>query len=214
MADQRISRRGALKYFGLIGASAAGREFLASWLALPTASADEHSSLVPISGMDHQDSEPEPIAAYVPQFFSAEEFETVQILAALIIPTDDTPGAREAQVANYIDFVVFSAAEFAPELQKEWIEGLTLLDAESQRQSGKTFRSATESERVKLLTAMSAPEHDVKSKHEGYGFFSTVKEITVEGFYTSKIGLIDVLDYQGMNYMADFPGCTHPEHQT
>jgi hypothetical protein len=37
--------------------------------------------------------------------------------------------------------------------------------------------------------------------------------MTVEGFYTSKIGLIDVLDFQGLNYMADFSGCTHPEHQ-
>ena len=44
-------------------------------------------------------------------------------------------------------------------------------------------------------------------------FFQQLKDMTVEGFYTSKIGLIDVLDYQGMNYMADFPGCTHPEHQ-
>ena len=50
-------------------------------------------------------------------------------------------------------------------------------------------------------------------QHEGYGFFRLVKEMTVEGFYTSKVGLIDVLDYQGMNYMSEFPGCTHPEHQ-
>jgi len=164
--------------------------------------------------MHHQDSEPEPVAAYAPQFFSAEEFETVQILAALIIPTDDTPGAKEAQVANYIDFVVFSAAEFAPEMQRDWIDGLKLLDVESQRQFGKAFRSATEAQRLKLLTEMSEPEHDPKLKHEGYEFFSTVKDMTVEGFYTSKIGLIDVLDYQGMNYMADFPGCTHPQHQT
>jgi hypothetical protein len=49
--------------------------------------------------------------------------------------------------------------------------------------------------------------------HDGFAFFSTLKDMTVEGFYTSKIGLIDVLDYQGMNYMPDFPGCTHPEHQ-
>jgi hypothetical protein len=214
MADHQISRRGALKYLGVLSASVAGREFLASWLPLFAASADGNKALVPISAMHHQDSEPEPVAAYAPQVFSAEEFETVQILAALIIPTDDTPGAKEAQVANYIDFVVFSAAEFAPEMQKDWIDGLKLLDVESQRQFGKAFRSATEAQRLKLLTEMSEPEHDPKLKHEGYEFFSTVKDMTVEGFYTSKIGLIDVLDYQGMNYMADFPGCTHPQHQT
>ena len=99
---------------------------------------------VTISGMHHQDSETEPAAAYTPQFFNADEFETVQILTALIIPTDDTPGAKEAQVANYIDFVVFSAAEFEPGLQKEWIDGLKFLEEESQRRFGKTFRAATE----------------------------------------------------------------------
>ena len=214
MGGHQISRRGALKYLGLLGASAAGREFLASWLPLPEAHADGHSPPVTISGMHHQDAEPEPAAVYTPQFFSAEEFETVQILTALIIPTDDTPGAREAQVANYIDFVVFSASEFEPALQKEWIDGLKFIESESQRQFGKALRSATEAERVKLLTQMSVAEHDPKSQHESSGFFSTLKDMTVEGFYTSKIGLIDVLDFQGMNYMADFPGCTHPEHRT
>ena len=214
MGDNQISRRGALKYLGLLSASVAGREFLASWLPLPMASADGHGAPVAISGMHHQDAEAEPAVPYTPQFFSAEEFETVQILTALVIPTDDTPGAKEARVADYIDFVVFSAAEFEPALQKEWIDGLKFVESESHRQFGKAFRSATEGERVKLLTGMSVAEHDEKSQHEGSGFFSTIKDMTVEGFYTSKIGLIDVLDFQGMNYMADFPGCTHPEHQT
>jgi hypothetical protein len=214
MGNHQLSRRGALKYLGLLGASVAGREFLASWLPLPKANADGHGAPVTISGMHHQDAEPESAAAYTPQFFSAEEFETVEILTALIIPTDDTPGAKEAEVANYIDFVVFSAAEFEPGLQKEWMDGLKFVESESRRQFGKSFQAATEAERTKLLTEMSAAEHDAKSRHESSGFFSTVKDMTVEGFYTSKIGLIDVLDFQGMNYMADFPGCTHPEHQT
>ena len=59
---------------------------------------------------------------------------------------------------------------------------------------------------MKLLTEMSGPERDAKSQHDGFAFFSTVKDMTVEGFYTSKIGLIDVLDYQGMNYMRRFSG--------
>ena len=163
--------------------------------------------------MHHQEVEAEPAAAYAPQFFNPEEFQTVEILAAMIIPTDEAPGAKEARVADYVDFVVFSAAEFRPSLQKEWVDGLTYLERESQRQFGKSFRDATETDRLKLLTEMSAPERDATLHHEGFTFFTTLKEMAVEGFYTSKIGLIDVLDFQGLNYMADFPGCTHPEHQ-
>lgn len=37
----------------------------------------------------------------------------------MIIPTDDEPGAKEAKVGDYIDFVVFSAQEFKPSLGRE-----------------------------------------------------------------------------------------------
>jgi gluconate 2-dehydrogenase gamma chain len=212
MNEGRISRRSALKYLGLLSASAAGREFLASWLPVQLVHGDEHRASVSISGMHHEIQEPESAATYSPQFFNADEFRTVEILAAMIIPTDDAPGAKEAQVANYIDFVVFSAAEFEPTLQSKWIDGLAFLEHESQKQFSKSFREVDEGDRIKLLTDMSALERDSKAHHEGFAFFSVVKDMTVEGFYTSKIGLIDVLDYQGMNYMPDFPGCTHPEH--
>jgi hypothetical protein len=131
----------------------------------------------------------------------------------MIIPTDDTPGAKEAQVANYIDFVVFSAAEFKPSLQREWLAGLEFLDRESLAQFGKPFREGSEPDRTRLLTLISAPERDPKLHHDGFDFFVVLKEMTVEGFYTSKVGLIDVLDFQGMNYMSEFLGCTHAEHQ-
>jgi gluconate 2-dehydrogenase gamma chain len=212
MDEGRVSRRNALKYFGLLSASVAGREFLASWLPVQLVHGDEHRAPVTISGMHHEIQEPEPVATYAPQFFNADEFRTVEILAAMIIPTDDAPGANEAKVANYIDFVIFSAAEFEPLLQRKWIDGLAFLERESQKQFVKSFREVDEAGRIKLLTEMSAPERDAKAQHEGFVFFSLVKDMSVEGFYTSKIGLSDVLDYQGMNYMADFPGCTHAEH--
>lgn len=213
MSGHEISRRGALKYLALLSASLAGREFLASWLPMQMVRGDEHSSAVAIAGMHHQEAEMEPAVAYTPQFFSPDEFRTVEILTALIIPTDDAPGAKEARVADYIDFVVFAAGELRPSLQREWTAGLEILERDSQGQFGKAFREGSEADQVKLLEAMSAPERDAKTHHDGFAFFSTLKDMTVEGFYTSKIGLIDVLDYQGMNYMADFPGCSHPEHQ-
>jgi len=214
MNKGEVSRRGALKYFGLLAASAAGREFLASWFPIPGASADGQKDLATIHGMDHSSAEAEATAKYVPQFFKPEQFATVKLLAEMILPTDDDPGAKEAKVGDYIDFVVFSAREFEPSIQREWIEGLAFLDRESQKQFGKPFRSSSESDRVKLLTEMSLPERDPTAHHESYSFFRLVKDMTVEGFYTSNVGLIDVLNYQGMNYMAEFPGCTHPEHQS
>jgi len=193
------TRRSALKYLGLLGATAAGREFLAGWL--PASAAARGLCAL------------EETAARPPAFFTPAEFRTVEILTEMILPSDETPGAREARVAEYLDFVVGSAAEFEPLLQREWQDGLAYLDRESERRFSKSFREAAGEERLRLLEEMSAPEHDSGQRHEGFAFFRLLKEMTVEGFYTSKIGLIDVLGYQGMNYQADFPGCTHPEHQ-
>jgi gluconate 2-dehydrogenase subunit 3-like protein len=207
------SRRSALKYLGLLAASAAGRQFLAAWLPSPAAHAAGRSDLVRVQGMSHASSEVESNAPYVPQFFTPDEFKTVELLTELILPADDKPGAKEARVGDYIDFVVFSSGDFAPSLQREWSNGLGWLERESKLQFGSAFRRISEADHVKLLTEMSLPERDPKAHHQGYGFFQLVKEMTVEGFYTSRIGLIDVLDYQGMNYLSEFPACTHPEHQ-
>jgi hypothetical protein len=40
-----------------------------------------------------------------------------------------------------------------------------------------------------------------------------IKDMTVRAFYTSRVGLIDVLEYKGNAYLTQFPGCTHSEHQ-
>ena len=42
---------------------------------------------------------------YQPQFCSSDEYALVERLAELIIPTDDKPGAREAGVSEFIDFL-------------------------------------------------------------------------------------------------------------
>src|SRR6267378_8014093 len=213
MDKRGVSRRSTVKYMGLLAASAAGRQFLANWLPILAVHANGRNGLVRMQGMSHSTADVERAAPYVPQFFKPDEFKTVELLTELIVPTDDQPGAKEAQVGNYIDFVVFSSTEFVPSLQREWSDGLGLLERLSQKQFAKAFRTASEADRVALLTAMSLPERDPGARHEGYEFFRLVKEMTVEGFYTSKIGLIDVLDFQGMNYQSEFPGCTHPEHQ-
>jgi len=90
MDEGRVSRRSALRYLGLFSASVAGREFLVSWLPVQLVHGDEHCAPVNISGMHHEILEP----AYSPQFFDADEFRTVAILATMIIPTDDAPGTN------------------------------------------------------------------------------------------------------------------------
>ena len=54
--------------------------------------------------------EPPTLKNYKPAFFAAEDFEALRAFTEILIPTDDTPGAREAFCAHYIDFVLQAAA--------------------------------------------------------------------------------------------------------
>lgn len=190
----------------MLASTAAGREFLEGWL--PSA----HAATMPHHARGTPPEEPKSSDPYAPRFFKPDEYRTVEALTEIIIPTDEKPGAREAQAARFIDFLVFSAAEFWPAMQKEWTDGLATLDSLCRKQFSRRLLELSGAERVALLTEMSLPEQDPKARHEGYDFYRLVKGATVEAFYSSRAGLIDDLGYQGLTFLAEFPGCTHPEH--
>src|ERR1700719_2247270 len=60
------------------------------------------------------------------QFFTPDEAVEIEAITARIIPTDETPGAREAGVVYFIDR---GLATFAADNQKTYREGLPELQA-------------------------------------------------------------------------------------
>src|SRR6266481_3102779 len=60
------------------------------------------------------------------EFFTPEEAAEIEAITARIIPTDDSPGAREAGVVYFIDR---SLATFAVDDQKTYREGLPELQS-------------------------------------------------------------------------------------
>jgi Gluconate 2-dehydrogenase subunit 3 len=215
MSAKLIGRRKALKYFGFLSTSAAGAEFLANWLpgGGEALAAPGPAGLVPIAGASQVAVSTSTAGPYSPKFFKPDEFHTVEVLTEVILPTDEEPGAKDAKVANYIDFVVYSASEFEPSLQTQWIDGLGLVNQLSQTQYGKPFLELSPAQREEMLTQMSVPEHDPKARHPGFPFYRLLKSMTLEAFFTSKVGLVDFLDYKGLTFLTSFPGCTHPEHK-
>jgi hypothetical protein len=141
--------------------------------------------------------DPELLRNYQPAFFAAGDFEALQSFTEILIPTDDTPGAREARCAHYIDFLLQASA---PDVQKQWRAAL-----DSLRSGG--FHKATPAGRAELIEAMSHPQHEL------FPVFQRIKEQTAFAYYTSRVGLIDNLDYRGNSYNATFPACDHPEHR-
>jgi hypothetical protein len=184
----------ALRAAALPGAA----EFFSTWLA--AAQSHQHASA------ESSQAPPEPplLRDYKPKFFEPHDFDALQAFTEILIPTDETPGAREAHCAHYIDFVLQSAGSL-PAYRKQWREAMSLLKAAG-------FHDADPKTRLALVEAISKPERDRSASHPAYPAYRLIKQQNTFAFYTSRSGMIDNLDYKGNSYNAVFPACTHPEH--
>ena len=151
-------------------------------------------------------------ANWKPQFFDAHQNETLIALADLIIPATDTLGAKAALVNRYVDL---RYNEESAENQQELIQALAWFDGRSLTLHNKPFVSLTEAQQTALLKPLADPENARPEDEAGVKAFGLIKNLTIFGYYTSKIGLDEELQYQGDTYNTSFPGaCTHPEHQS
>ncbi len=128
----------------------------------------------------------------------------VEELSETILPEDShSGGAKAAKVADYIDQVLRSTFDDA---QKSlWREGLRLVDLMCNHYSGKSYVAASPEERIAVLTVLSDNEHMMDLPE--VRFFKDLKDLTVTGYYTSKIGILDELEYKGNRILQEFAGC-------
>ena len=149
-------------------------------------------------------------AAYHPQFFTEAEYAMVEHLADIIIPNDGTPGAKDAGVAEFIDFMVASD----PEVQYGFRTGITWLNAQAERTNGKRFVELTPEQQTSLLEPLGFKDKARPGEEDGVRFFRMMREYTVTGFYTSEIGYKE-LDNPALKFYSESPECPHkgdPEH--
>jgi hypothetical protein len=143
------------------------------------------------------------------KFFTEAENRAIIEMSERIIPADDSsPGAKAARVNEYIDLMVSQSPEI---VKQTWREGLAAIDKMSREKFSKSFADSPVEQQVELLKQISKNEKDPKTVVER--FFRTIKNATVDGYYTSEIGIHQDLHYKGNAYLKEFVGCTHPEHQ-
>lgn len=136
---------------------------------------------------------------YRPRFFADADLRTVAAIASRIIPTDETPGAREARVEEWIDFFTPASEDARQTLYRA---GLARLEALCQERHGTVFVALEEAQQDKALASLAQSSAE---------FFEAIKGDTIVGFYTSEIGLRE-LSWGGQSFHTECPGCTHSEH--
>jgi hypothetical protein len=147
-------------------------------------------------------------AAAAPRFFTTDELALVDELTEMVIPADaHSPGARAAKVAAFIDGRLAEAV-LPPDLEarKRWRDGLARVNALSREMHGGSFLAGTPEQRVAVLTRMSASESAPKALEEL--FFRELKGRTIHGYYTSRIGIHDEMEYKGNTLQANYAGET------
>ncbi len=178
--------------------------------ALPATTAFFSDWIAAARAQNHRqthDAPPEPhyLDNYQPKFFSREDFEALQAFTEILIPTDETPGAREAHCACFIDFVLAASNGYAPATQERWRRAMTTL-----RETG--FHAANPEQRAAIMETISRPERDGSPATPAFAAYQLIKRENTFAFYTSREGMIDSLDYRGNSYNPVFPPCNHPEH--
>lgn len=128
-------------------------------------------------------------------FFNPHEMETLSVLAELILPpVEQYGGPLEAGVPDFMEFM----AKDIPELQVTLRGGLMWLDHKSNTEFQTEFKSAQQAQQKEILDTIAFydPEVPLQEQPLEIQFFSLVRNLTVSGYYTSKLG-IEELGYKG-----------------
>ena len=199
MANGGVSRRDILRSLA-VGATAGSVLTM-----IPAQAAEFAHSLV-------QKEKAAAAGKYAPKFFSPHQYETLVSLCDTIIPKDErSGGAVEAGAPEFIDLITSENVKY----QTQFGGGLMWLDNHCTDEFGKVYMDCTP-EQCKTTLDLIAYRRNGKAKPElrqGIAFFSTLRNMTCDGFYTSKIGIAD-LQYIGNTSVHEFPGCPPvPERQ-
>lgn len=213
MGGQGVERRDILRYLGIAAVASTFPGFHRWAFACP---AEYPDVAAPAAIAD----------SYKPLFFSADHYRMVERLAEMIIPGDDTPGATQAGVAEFIDFMVANrvpvsgsgeirstddAIAAGTQAQIRFVGGLNWINARSQSEHRHEFLDCTPEQQNGLLEELAYKAKFTPATERGRAFFQMMRDYTVVGYYTTKIGL-ESLGYPGLQVAwSSMPACPHPD---
>ena len=125
--------------------------------------------------------------------FTAADIVWLDEVADTILPTTSTPGAKAAQVGAFMAMMVTDT--YHEGQQKTFLEGMKTLEAESVNANGVGYLAATPAQRLSLLERIDREAHDALKKPGGAHYFRMIKELTLLGYFTSKIGCTQAQRY-------------------
>ncbi|TAH02717.1 MAG: gluconate 2-dehydrogenase subunit 3 family protein [Sphingobacteriales bacterium] len=126
--------------------------------------------------------------------------ELLNALSETIIPATDTPGAKEANIAEYIIIMIKDCTTKVS--QNRFIDGVKAINKKAISKYDKPYARCTVQQQTILLQQYASSKPftgklgKLEEKYLDKSFFYTLKELTVKGYCTSKTGATKGLAYQ------------------
>jgi hypothetical protein len=145
---------------------------------------------------------PAPALTWTPTALTPDQARLIDVVAELIIPATDTPGARAAGVPQFIDRAL---ADYYDKDQAERLRaGLARMDADAHAAHGDVFVALTPQQQVELLTSYDREAVAAKTETSSHPhFFPALEDMVTVGYFTSEPGATVALQYDPV------PGAYH-----
>ena len=140
--------------------------------------------------------------AWTPRWIRPQRAAMLEALVDTILPATGTPGAREARVQVFVDLALRDC--YAPAEQQVFVTGLEALADECQARHQRPFEACSPAERHALLAPLDAASYAPDTGARG-SFIRILKDLTLAGFFTSRIGATQVLAYEAVP--GGYRGC-------
>jgi hypothetical protein len=139
-----------------------------------------------------------PALGWSPKALSADQARRLEVVAELIMPATDTPGAREAGVAVFVDR---NLADWAGAERRDAVKaGLDKIDADARVAHGQPFLAVTPAQQAAILA-----RYDADARGQRGHFFVVLKELITVGYFTSEAGATKAARYDPVP--GDYKGC-------
>lgn len=140
------------------------------------------------------------------QLFSKEDQAYLDEIAETILPETKTPGAKAAQVGQFMILMVTDC--YDKKEQEIFMEGIKKINDQSEAKFGKSCLKITPEKRHELLVQIDNEQKQYmknKKEDEPVHYFRMMKELTLLGYFTSKPGCTQAKRY--MPVPGKYIGC-------
>ncbi len=140
------------------------------------------------------------------QLFSKEDQAYLDEIAETILPETNTPGARAAQVGQFMIVMVTDC--YDEKEKKVFREGMNKIDGLSKTKFGNAYMKISPQQRHKLLVEVDSEQKKYmknKKEDEPVHYFRMMKELVLLGYFSSKPGCTQARRY--MPVPGKYIGC-------